>query len=151
MGDHAAGALRWGREEQESIAEYLQHGKIDFSRLNSAEYLQNIQRKKPIMQAISRVQGHANALENIGEEQKQISFIVKLPFPVDSSFCRRDHDWGHSNRAEGVSIGVNRHDNQEFWASNQAVWILHVELTSKARPKSTPSKPTQFGIFVDNA
>jgi hypothetical protein len=104
----------------------------------------------PHMQAISHVQGHVNALANIWEEQKQISFIIKLPFPVDSSFCRRD-DWGCSNRAEGVSIGAYRHDNQEFQASNQAVWILQVELTSKARPKSTPSKPTQFGIFVDNA
>jgi hypothetical protein len=48
MGDCTTEGLRWGREEQESIAEYLQFGKIDFSRLNSAEYLRNVQRQKPI-------------------------------------------------------------------------------------------------------
>jgi hypothetical protein len=104
----------------------------------------------PHMQAISCVQGHANELESIRKDQKQISFIIKLPFPVDSNFCRHD-DWGHSNRAEGVSIGVCWHDNQEFCASNQAVWILHVELTSKAWQKSTPSKPYQYGVFVEIA
>jgi hypothetical protein len=60
------------------------------------------------------------ALENLKEEQKKLVFSIKLPFPVDSNPCRRD-DWGQSNRAQGVSIGVYCHDDPTFQAGNQHV------------------------------
>jgi hypothetical protein len=53
----------------------------------------------------SHLSGHANALEAIKEEQKEIDFMVKLPSPVDTNFCSHDN-WGRSNHAEGIFIGV---------------------------------------------
>jgi hypothetical protein len=69
---------------------------------------------------------------------------------VDSVFCWRDN-WGRDNHADGVSIGVYKHDNLDFHAAHQHVWILHVEMTLKERPKATPTAPSRFTVFADHA
>jgi hypothetical protein len=99
---------------------------------------------------MTRVQGHRDALETIRALQKESLFTVALPQPVDSNFCTRD-DWGRSNRVDGISIGVYQHENNTFQPAHQHVWILHVEMTLKERPKATPTAPSRFTVFAEHA
>jgi hypothetical protein len=48
MADRISGARQCGCEEHEAAAEYPQKGRVDFSCLNSAGHLQNIQQQKSI-------------------------------------------------------------------------------------------------------
>jgi hypothetical protein len=88
----------------------------------------------------SRVQAHENALQRVIPAQRRIRKVIKLPFPVDYNFCRRD-DYGRDNTTEGITIATYMHDDPTFRANQQFVWILHIEMTAKERPMGRPSKP----------
>ena len=93
--------------------------------------------------AMSRVNSHETALSSIRNSESRGNFEVeiKLPFAVDPYFCTRD-DYGVDGAARGSSIATYRHENANFHAANQFVWVLHIEMTDASCPKATPSKPT---------
>lgn len=98
------------------------------------------------MAAASRVQAHRAALEVQRVEAEQKVMSIALPFQCDRHFCRRD-DWGRDNRANGIEIGLYQHEDQNFQANNQHVWILHIELSARERPNVAPASPIGFSVF----
>ena len=46
--DRPAGALRWGHEERRLVAAYIRRGEVNFTRLNSARYMQELKICEPI-------------------------------------------------------------------------------------------------------
>ena len=90
--------------------------------------------------ATSRVTAHRDAIEHMSDDEKNPSFEIDLPFKVDPYFCRRD-DFGIDNVGHGLDIGVYRHQDANFQANNQYVWILHIELSATERPRSSLQSP----------
>lgn len=102
------------------------------------------------MRATSRVQAHENALDLIREAQQELAFTLKLPFSVDNYLCNRD-DYGREGLGQTIGINIYRHENDEMRNNQQHVWIMHIELTDKERPSTTPNKPRSYTYLGDFA
>lgn len=100
--------------------------------------------------AMERVNAHRDVLESMSDEQKHPTTEIDLPFRVDPVFCRRD-DFGVENARHGIDIGVYRHEDVNFRASNQYVWILNLEMTSVERPRTSLTAPRNIGLYADHA
>jgi hypothetical protein len=98
------------------------------------------------MRATACVTGHEVALNTIRPLQMAIKTIIDLPFAVDTQFCSHD-DYGRPGHADGISIGVYRHDDPDYQRNNQFVWILHVEMTNRAGEKATPAKAAVLKFY----
>lgn len=100
---------------------------------------------------MSRVMAHEAALEAMPESEKKITFDIDLPFQVEAAFTTRD-DWGQDGQCEGVQICVYAHEDPNFQATNQAVWILHVETVASERAPVGAARPgVNFGAFHAHA
>ena len=101
----------------------------------------------PTMAITARVQAHETALEEVRKEQAKVDFRIKSPVKVDRHFCARD-DCGRAGQGEGMSIGIYQHENPDYVAAQQLVWILHVEMTAAERPQPhTPQHPSGLKFF----
>jgi len=94
----------------------------------------------------NRYQGHRDAInqhmQRVGEEHRFISVDIPLPIVCNPEPTTRD-DFGVPGRARSIAIGLYSSADATLQMQNQAVWMLHVELTGKERRKNTPSKPDE--------
>ena len=96
--------------------------------------------------ATARATAHSSVLENLSEDEKSPTFEIPLPFKVDPYFCRRN-DFGIDNAGHGIDIGVYRHEDTNFQANNQYVWLLHIELSAAQRPVQALRSPGSIGEY----
>ena len=100
---------------------------------------------------MARVTAHEDTLEAMTEDEKKLTFEVDLPFQVEPFFTTRD-DWGNEGMMEGVQICVYAHEDPNFQAANQVVWIMHVEMVGSERAPVAAARPgAGFGIFNAHA
>lgn len=96
--------------------------------------------------ATARTQAHESALvSSIRKNQTPVIFKMKLPFAVDEYFCGRNEFGNMVPGATGIDIAFYDHESDDL--PNQFVWMLHLEMTSKKRPKATPQKVVQYKDF----
>ena len=77
----------------------------------------------------ARVTVHRDTLEAMSKDEKNVQFEIPLPFHVQPYVCRGDN-LGVENAREGMDVGVYRHEEPNFQANNQFVWMLHMELSA---------------------
>ena len=66
MADRQAGSLRWGRQERNMLRQYLENGQIDFTRLDSANYIDELAGREAIWSRhLNTRNGPRNLRQNI--------------------------------------------------------------------------------------
>ena len=99
-------------------------------------------------EGLSRVAAHGEAIKLYKKQTKgNISMKIALPFKVDKIFCRRDDFGIETGNAPGLSIATYQHEDPGMRATNQYIYILHVEMSAADREDVDPRSPTTFSTY----
>jgi hypothetical protein len=72
-------------------------------------------------------------------EEIKLRQTIRLKTPCDYAFTTRG-DFGNKGIVDSMQIAEYLHNDPVFQAKNLTVWILHIELTVKQRPRTTPMR-----------